>query len=90
MKVKECMCNNVCYCTPDTKIADVAKMMNNNKKVEEFDLSQDNLNSIINKILLISRIHKINTSETSIDKVWFMVQVEKIVRKEKAKENATH
>ena len=31
MKVKECMCNNVCYCTPDTKIADVAKMMNNNK-----------------------------------------------------------
>lgn len=28
MKVKECMCNNVCYCTPDTKIADVAKMMN--------------------------------------------------------------
>ena len=31
MKVKECMCNNVYYCTPDTKIADVAKMMNNNK-----------------------------------------------------------
>lgn len=31
MKVKECMCNNICYCTPDTKIADVAKMMNNNK-----------------------------------------------------------
>lgn len=28
MKVKECMCSDVCYCTPDTKIADVAKMMN--------------------------------------------------------------
>jgi len=28
MKVKECMCSNVCYCTPNTKISDVAKMMN--------------------------------------------------------------
>ena len=28
MKVKECMCSNVCYCTPSTKISDVAKMMN--------------------------------------------------------------
>ena len=30
MKVKECMCENVCYCTPNTKISDVAKMMNEN------------------------------------------------------------
>lgn len=30
MKVKECMCEDVCYCTPDTKISDVAKMMNEN------------------------------------------------------------
>jgi len=30
MKVKECMCGSVCYCTPDTKISDVAKMMNAN------------------------------------------------------------
>ena len=28
MKVKECMCEEVCCCTPDTKITDVAKMMN--------------------------------------------------------------
>ncbi len=28
MKVKECMCGEVCYCTPDTKISDIAKMMN--------------------------------------------------------------
>lgn len=28
MKVKECMCENVWYCTPDTTISDVAKMMN--------------------------------------------------------------
>ncbi len=31
MKVKECMCGDVCYCTPDTKISDVAKMMNEYK-----------------------------------------------------------
>lgn len=31
MKVKECMCNDVCYCTPDTKVSDVAKMMNKYK-----------------------------------------------------------
>lgn len=30
MKVKECMCSNVCYCTLDTKISDVARMMNDN------------------------------------------------------------
>ena len=30
MKVKECMCGDVCFCTPDTKISDVAKMMNDN------------------------------------------------------------
>ena len=28
MKVKECMCSDVCFCTPDTKISDVARMMN--------------------------------------------------------------
>ena len=61
----------------------------NNLKVEEFDLVQDNLNGIINKILLILRIYKINTSDTTIDKIWFMVQVEKINKKEKAKENPT-
>ena len=30
MKVKECMCGNICYCTPDTNISDVAKIMNKN------------------------------------------------------------
>lgn len=28
MKVKECMCSDICFCSPDTKISDVAKMMN--------------------------------------------------------------
>ena len=28
MKVKECMCSDVYFCSPDTRISDVAKMMN--------------------------------------------------------------
>ena len=31
MKVRECMCGDICYCTPNTKISDVAKIMNQNK-----------------------------------------------------------
>ena len=31
MKVKECMCEDISYCTPSTKISDVAKIMNQNK-----------------------------------------------------------
>lgn len=30
MRVKECMCGNVCYCTPNTKISEAAKLMNKN------------------------------------------------------------
>lgn len=30
MKVKDCMCGNVCYCTPETTIGEIAKMMCDN------------------------------------------------------------
>lgn len=30
MKVKDCMCKNVCFVKPETKISDVAKLMNEN------------------------------------------------------------
>lgn len=30
MKVKDCMCNQVCYCTPNTTINEVARKMNEN------------------------------------------------------------
>ncbi len=30
MKVKDCMCNDVCYVTPDTKVKEVAKLMAQN------------------------------------------------------------
>ena len=31
MKVKDCMCGNVCYCKLDTKIKDIAQMMKDYK-----------------------------------------------------------
>jgi len=30
MKVKDCMCKQVCFCKPDTKIGEIARMMNEN------------------------------------------------------------
>lgn len=30
MKVKDCMCNEVCYCTPDSTVKDCATLMCNN------------------------------------------------------------
>ena len=30
MKIKECMCNSICYCKPDSTIGEVAKTMNKN------------------------------------------------------------
>ncbi len=55
----------------------------NNLAVVEADLSEDNLSSMLNKISLVLRINMIENSETSIDKIWFMVQVSKILDKEK-------
>lgn len=30
MKVKDCMCTDLCYCNPDMTVTEVAKLMNNN------------------------------------------------------------
>lgn len=51
-------------------------------KLNEEDLVPENLTTLINKILLILRVHKIETSKTNMDKIWFMVNVEKIIHKE--------
>lgn len=59
----------------------------NNIKIVEEDLSADNLNNLNNKISLILRVNKINNSNTSVEKIWFIVQVEKIIAKEKEKAN---
>ena len=58
----------------------------NSINISEDDLNEDNLKNLLNKILLILRVNKIEKSETTIEKIWFIVQVEKIVAKE-IKEN---
>ena len=58
----------------------------NSINITEDDLNEDNLKNLLNKILLILRVNKIEKSDTTIEKIWFIVQVEKIVAKE-IKEN---
>lgn len=54
----------------------------NSLKITEDDLKPENLKPLLNKILLILRVEKIEASnKTNLDKIWFMVQVEKIIAK---------
>ena len=54
----------------------------NSIKLTEEDLSEDNLVNLLNKILLILRINKIENSKITIEKIWFIVQVDKIMSNE--------
>ena len=53
-----------------------------NINVTEDDLQEENLKNLLNKINLILRIKTIEESSFSIEKVWFMTWVEKMVTKE--------
>ena len=53
-----------------------------NVNVTENDLQEENLKNLLNKISLILRIKKIEDSPLSIEKIWFMTLVEKIITKE--------
>lgn len=53
-----------------------------NIMIAEDDLNIENLKGLMNKILLLLRINKIEHSQTTIEKIWFMVQVEKILARE--------
>jgi len=49
------------------------------------DLHTDNIENLINKINLLLRINKIEHSETTVEKIWFMVKVNEIKEVEKKK-----
>ena len=53
-----------------------------NINVTENDLEEENLKSLLNKITLILRINKVEESSTTIEKIWFMTWVEKVIEKE--------
>ena len=50
-----------------------------NIKITENDLEEENLNSLLNKITLILRVNKIEESSTTLEKIWFMTWVEKMI-----------
>ena len=67
--------------------ADVASVICNKYRLENInlelaDLDEDNLTVLKNKIDFIFRIHKIEHSDLSVEKIWFIVQTDKILEKE--------
>ena len=50
--------------------------------VTEDELQEENLKNLLNKITLILRIKKIEESPLTVEKVWFMTWVEKMIAKE--------
>jgi len=61
----------------------------NNIKIIEDDLSEENLDSLLNKILLILRTNNISNSKISVEEIWFLAEVEKIISKESKKSIAS-
>ena len=53
-----------------------------NINVTENEIEEENLKSLLNKITLILRIKQIEDSSTTIEKIWFMTWVEKMIAKE--------
>ena len=51
----------------------------NGIKIDEMDLSIDNIENLSSRILLILRIHKVETSKTSVEKIWFRIEVKKLI-----------
>ena len=56
----------------------------NNLLITEEDITPDNLDALKNKIALITRVNKINNSNTTVEKIWFIVNANKIIEKMKA------
>ena len=50
--------------------------------MELADLDEDSLEALKNKIDFVFRVHKIENSNLSVEKIWFIVQTDKIVEKE--------
>lgn len=56
-----------------------------NINLDEDILNPDNLSVLLDKINLVLRVNIIENSETTIEKIWFMTQVEKFNKKEEKK-----
>jgi hypothetical protein len=61
----------------------IARVIMNRYRLDNINLTEENLNSddlnnLLDKIQLLLRINEIEKSTTSVEKIWFMVQVRKI------------
>lgn len=54
----------------------------NNIQINEEDITADNISILNSKILLIERINKINNSDITVEKIWFLVKSKKILNPE--------
>ncbi len=66
---------------------DVASIIANKYRLENInlelaDLDEDSLEALKNKIDFVFRVNKIENSNLSVEKIWFIVQTDKIVEKE--------
>jgi len=73
--------------------SDVASVICNKYKLENInlevaDLDEDNIPALINKIDFVIRINKIENSDLSIEKIWFIVENNQIKEKEEKEKNS--
>lgn len=55
----------------------------NNINLTDENLNEDVLEVLLDKIQLLIRIHEIESSQITVEKVWFMAEVERLTKKEK-------
>lgn len=72
----------------------ISKIIMNKYRLDNINLNEENLNpdeleTLLNKILFLLRVNEIEKSSTTVEKIWFMAQVEKINIAEKKKEQET-
>ena len=58
----------------------------NNINIQSEDISEENVKTLMNKVLIILRLNVIANSKLTLDEIWFMVQVSKILDKERKEE----
>jgi len=68
----------------------ISKVIMNKYRLDNINLTEENLNpddlqTLLDKVQLLLRINEIEKSSTTVEKIWFMVQVEKINKVENKK-----
>lgn len=68
----------------------IAKIIVNKYRLYNINITEENLepselDELLNKIAFVLRVNEIEKSPITVEKIWFMVQVEKIMAKENAK-----